>query len=140
MADIVFRPDESPADNLPVALLVKWDHYSGICLDGDLFPLTPVTRYWSDKGKNCSRTPFPVTLAWAITIHKSQGMTLCKAVVDIGKKEFSAGLTYVAYSRMKSLAGVAVDPPFAFDRLKGIGRSIQLKERIIEECRLKTLV
>lgn len=138
--DIVYGPEESPTTNsLPMALIVKWDTYSGPCLEYGVFPLTPVTRYWKDKGRNCSRCQFPVSLAWAITIHKSQGMTLEKAVVDIGEKEFSAGLSYVALSRMKSLAGVAIDPPFGYDRLKNIGKSVQLKERICEESRLKKL-
>jgi ATP-dependent DNA helicase PIF1 len=135
--DIVMRPGDSITNSLPAALIIKWDKYAGPTLDGEVFPLTPVTRFWNDKGKSCSRTQFPITLAWAITIHKSQGMTLDKAVADIGEKEFSAGLTYVALSRMKNLAGLAIDPPFSFDRLQNIGKSVQLKERIFEEMRLK---
>jgi Helicase len=135
--DIVIRPGDSISNSLPAALIIKWDKYGGPTLDGEVFPLTPVTRFWNDKGKGCSRTQFPITLAWAITIHKSQGMTLEKAVADIGEKEFSAGLTYVALSRMKNLAGLAIDPPFSFDRLQNIGKSVQLKERICEEMRLK---
>ena len=36
-------------------------------------------------------------LAWAVTIHKAQGLTLNQAVVSLGNKEFSAGLTFIAY-------------------------------------------
>ncbi len=46
----------------------------------------------------------PLKLAWAVTIHKSQGLTLDKVVVDIGKKEFCAGLTFVAISRVRCIA------------------------------------
>ena len=43
-------------------------------------------------------------LAWTVTIHKSQGLTLNKVVIYIGKKEFSCGLRFVARSRVRHIA------------------------------------
>ncbi|KAG6078750.1 hypothetical protein E4U16_001444, partial [Claviceps sp. LM84 group G4] len=51
------------------------------------------------------------TLATHIA-HKSQGCTLEKAVADISGNDFTAGLTYVAVSRVKSLEGIMFDCPF----------------------------
>ena len=49
---------------------------------------------------------FPIQLAYATTIHKSQGVTLNDAIIDIGKNIFEYGQTYVALSRVKSLDGL----------------------------------
>ncbi len=49
---------------------------------------------------------YPIKLAWAITIHKSQGLTFDKLVIDMGGGAFSAGHTYVALSRCTSLEGI----------------------------------
>ena len=48
----------------------------------------------------------PLTLAWAITIHKSQGMTLDCAKIDIGRSIFASGQIYTAMSRIKTINGL----------------------------------
>ena len=52
------------------------------------------------------RQQFPITIAYSITIHKSQGLTLHNVVVDIGNSVFTCGQSYVALSRVTSLAGL----------------------------------
>ena len=67
--------------------------------------------------KSLSRTQLPLSLAWAITIHKSQGATYDKAIVNIGEKEFHLGLTYVAFSRVRSLDGLLLRGCYGMDRI-----------------------
>jgi ATP-dependent DNA helicase PIF1 len=51
-------------------------------------------------------TQFPLRLAWAVTIHKSQGKTYERAIVDLGQRSFAPGQTYVALSRISALDGL----------------------------------
>lgn len=53
----------------------------------------------------------PVRLGWAVTIHKAQGATLEAASIDLGRKAFSPGQTYVALSRLTTLEGLYLARP-----------------------------
>ncbi len=56
-------------------------------------------------------TQFPLRLAWAVTIHKSQGKTYERAIIDLGAGAFAPGQTYVALSRLTSLDGLYLSRP-----------------------------
>lgn len=70
---------------------------------------------------------YPIRLAWAITIHKSQGLTFEKAIVDAGQS-FAAGQVYVALSRLTSLEGMVLH-----SRIPEKG--IEMPEEVMAFCR-----
>lgn len=87
-------------------------------------------RYNYDKEKDRieeeelgSFSQYPIRLAWAITIHKSQGLTFEKAVIDAGHS-FAPGQVYVALSRLTSLQGLVL-------RSRITGASIRTDRRVI---------
>jgi ATP-dependent DNA helicase PIF1 len=140
--DILFEEQGPPA--LPTAVLVIFEKYNGptiTTLEGcKVVPIAPIKRSWEGKnGIICSRIQIPVCLAWAITVHKSQGLTLDLAKVDIGAKEFAAGLTFVALSRVRSLNDICLKQ-FTFDRLQRIKNCKRLQERKDEEERLRSMI
>ena len=54
-------------------------------------------------------------MAWGLKIHKAQGMTLQNVTIDIGNTD-RQGLTFTAISRVTSLSGLRISPPFSFSR------------------------
>ena len=104
-----------------------------------LVPIIPVRHTWEGKKGPCSRLQIPICLAWAITVHKSQGLTMQEATIDLGKKEFAAGLSFVAKSRVCALENI-IFTPFSLERLQRVKTSTRLQERLAEERRLFSMI
>jgi hypothetical protein len=76
-------------------------------IDGHEFVINPHTATGGGRNYTYSRIQFPFKLAWAISIHRSQGMSVDAAIIDIGNS-FCPGQSYVAISRVATLDGLFI--------------------------------
>ncbi len=100
-------------------------------------------NYTLDSDKNIkedvlgSFEQFPIRLAWAVTIHKSQGLTFDRLIIDAGKS-FASGQVYVALSRCRTLEGIVLkskitpDVIFSDDRVNEFQHETNANERMGE--------
>ena len=88
--------------------------------DGTEVEIIPYTweiyKFYVEEGQLQSETvgrfmQYPLMLDWAVTIHKSQGKTFDKVIIDIGRGTFSYGQVYVALSRCTTLEGIVLKKP-----------------------------
>jgi ATP-dependent exoDNAse (exonuclease V) alpha subunit len=115
--DIVWNKGQDPTKDMPTAIMVEVDDYEGPKFPGtNYIPIFPVTRRFEYKKRDCSRTNFPLRPAYAITVHKAQGLTLRKVVLNLERKDHSPGLSYVAISRVKKLSSIMFETPFDLSR------------------------
>ena len=104
-------------------------------------PIAPFEMSWSTTGDDRvheTRQQVPLALCWAITMLKSQGQTMDKAVVDLGKSESTAGSTFVCLGRAKRLVDLLIEP-MPLERLSKIGDTPTFQLRLREKVRLNAL-
>jgi len=105
----------------------KWEN---IC-----YTLNKTTRQL-DSDVLGSFTQYPLRLAWAITIHKSQGLTFEKAIIDAGEA-FAPGQVYVALSRCTNLEGMVLQSRVQSSRLFSDERIVEYSKRSASGIQLK---
>ena len=130
-------------DHLPRCIVVEFPQYSGPQLlpgpasYAKMIPLVPRRAECDDRGTSRTRLQYPFQLCWAMSIHKSQGCTLERVIVDIGESEnWAVGLTYVGLSRVKTLNGLFLVSK-GWSRYQKINDSKANKSRIRAEDLLR---
>ena len=138
---IIYKHGDLPP-SLPVGVIVQFDeNYIGPSVCKEIprrVPITPVINTSDTLGFAYEREQLSVKLAWSITIHKSQGLTLSKPWIDIGPSEKVAGLAYVALPRVRALNDLVIEP-MTLERLNAVKKSSNYEYRVKEESRLANL-
>lgn len=111
-------------------IIVDFDAYTGPSMIGEHPRAIPVIAYQAGR-----KVQIPLSLSWAMTVHKAQGLTLPKVTVDLGPKEFCTGMSFVALSRARSLGDMRV-ATFNFERLEQISTGRDMADRKTEFQRL----
>jgi len=125
-AQVMFLRNDTGGDgrwvNGTIGEVVKISDTVTVEVDGERHEVLPSTweryRYsYSAATKTLKKDvvaefiQFPLRLAWAVTIHKSQGKSYDAAIIDLGPRSFAPGQTYVALSRLTALQGLYLTRP-----------------------------
>jgi len=131
VVDFVYMMSEGPHHPLkqsPKAMVVEFSHLHE-SVPPFLFhkpktaAIPPINAEWMNaNGDTMIQKQFPLMLTWAFTIHKSQGKTLDRAVIDLGKAGKCTGMTLVTLSRVRKLKHMLVKP-FSLERLEKVNKS-----------------
>ena len=96
--DIIYKEGHEPP-YLPIAIIVKFDDYTGQSFlneTSSYVPICSITATVANAGLSHERQQLPLKLCWAMTIHKSQGLTLEKVWIQLGPSVSVLGIAYVA--------------------------------------------
>ena len=110
---IIYKSGQKPP-LLTIAVIVQFEgKYTGPTFSSEkprCVSIIPVTNKSDTLGSGYERQRLLLRLARSLTIHKSDGLTLSKACIDLGQSEKAAELTYVALSRVHSLKDIIIEP------------------------------
>ena len=132
---IIFAENSAPEDFPEV--LIQFDTYTGTSfLPGmtNVYPVSAIERGWKSGRIDYTRRMLPLVPGYAFSIHKSQGQTLPRVIIDLGDREFAAGLTYTALTRVRRLDNLVFDPMPDLTRIKRVVQSAAFKRQIDDDA------
>jgi ATP-dependent exoDNAse (exonuclease V) alpha subunit len=115
--DIGWAPGANAHRDPPSVIMMVMDKYTGpsyLTTDNrrEVIPILPVKRDFFLRTSAYTRKQFPLIASYAITVYKSQSISVDKMVTDLSKRDFPIGLSYIAVSRVKILDRLIIDTLF----------------------------
>ena len=132
---IVYESNVKPTA-LPSMVIVQFPQYIGpTYLDNcnNCVPIVPIRRVWFSGKKTCWRIMLPLKMAYGTTIHCSQGQSLDRVIINLGKSEFSCGLAYTAISRCRKFEYLSFDKLPNFDYFTSKNKSTPFTDRLNQD-------
>ena len=136
---LIYDKDLPPAP--PKFVICHFDEYEGPSYLGDkeekCVPILPHEHHFYKQKESCLRQMIPLKPGYAISIHGSQGGTMDNVIVNLGNREFAAGLTYVAPTRVRKIENLYFDPMPSLSRLRSMAKTKVFAERRKQDEREK---
>jgi hypothetical protein len=137
----VHHVDICPQTNVPLKVYIQFDDIRiGSSLQqsacNNAIPIEPINQEFYYKGRCIIRRQFPVILAWAVTIHKSQGASLDAVYCSLGSDIFEHGMSYVALSRVRTLEGLHIYA-FAPTKVTANPKVLAFHQKLQNQCKKK---
>ena len=84
--------------------------------------ITPIKTTFETKGRSVAQMQLPLWLAWAVIVHKLQGLTISRVWIGLERTEFCSSLMFVALSRAKSLDTLVLVKKVDYSHVQKLGR------------------
>ena len=124
---IIYKEGQQPP-SLPTSIIATFKDYKGPAFIADMpksVPIVPYRREWFSNKIHCSRTMLPIILGYALSIHKLQGATCERVILNPGKKEFASGLMLVGATRTKKFENLAFSPFPNYSRFQQVHKKFE---------------
>ena len=135
----IVYPEDWNGKDLPMVICHFPQYIGPTYVEGEpqCVPILAEESYFNKNKQLCIRKMVPLKPGYAISIHSSQGMTLQSVIVDLGPREFAAGLTYVAPSRVRRMEDLYFDPMYNPPRFYSMAKTKVFAQRRKQDEREK---
>ena len=135
----IVYPEKTNDQKLQIPLVIcHFPDYNGpsyLPNEPKCVPIVSQESHFTKNKEQCMRRMLPLKPGYAISIHSSQGAELDSVIVNLGPREFAAGLVYVAPTRVRKIQNLYFDPMPTFNRFSSMRKTKVFAQRIKQDER-----
>lgn len=123
--------------DLPEYILICFENYFGPTLNGSV-PIRKSSKSWMNGAVRVNRIQFAIQPAYASTIHKAQGLTISKMVIDLTPQSWAPNLSYTGIIRVKKLEDMLISNLPSLSDLNKIvnNQKFEMKQEFLRKIEL----